>query len=489
MPTKEMTTYNPDQVNVASTPSCPCCRIYYLENLFLPVAPPPSTTSDENNKVTNKDNVSRTTIALSNSESTSSQLGAAADDDGAATTAVSHTHNNNNNEITSPIACWELLLPQQSITSDMNEQNSSLLWQQQPSSATTTTSTTTSDESHVPTSSKMPIVLVDTHVHAHLRREPDALYHYMVKEGNHQTLDENTTTMAATVTAAAPAAIVSVTCAVHADDWESCLQYVAAAAAETKTTTSGLHHRVVPALGVHPWYLADLSDHWCEDLERLLQLHPRCMVGEVGLCKVAQFVRTYPAGKTAALQLQRDVMWKQLQLAVQYQRPVSIHCVQQQGVLLEMLQQLSASTAATETGKSQPTLPPAMALHSFTGTAHHVKQLLAWEKQVTGCEIDNDDVADDATTRRPPLLYFGFSHLINVRMCSSDKSRRQTEQAIRAVPKHRLLAESDVHHSSNVAVGTAGAIAYLALARGESIQVMADITRRNGLRFLQSLLV
>jgi len=87
-----------------------------------------------------------------------------------------------------------------------------------------------------------------------------------------------------------------------------------------------------------------------------------------------------------------------------------------------MLQQLSASTAATATGECHPTLPPAMALHSFTGTAHHVKQLLAWEKQVTGCEIDNDDVVDDAT-RRPALLYFGFSHLINVRMCLSDKSR------------------------------------------------------------------
>jgi len=43
------------------------------------------------------------------------------------------------------------------------------------------------------------------------------------------------------------------------------------------------------------------------------------MVGEVALCKVAQFVHTYPTGKTAALQLQCDVMWKQLQLAVQYQ--------------------------------------------------------------------------------------------------------------------------------------------------------------------------
>jgi len=146
------------------------------------------------------------------------------------------------------------------------------LLQQQPSSLTTMATTTMSDELNVPTSSKMLIVLVDMHGHAHLHREPDALYNYMVKEGNHQTLDKNTNTVAATVTAVAPAAIVSITCAVHPDDWESCLQYVAvaaaaAAAAETKTTTSGLHHRVVPALGVHPWYLADLSDHWFEDLE------------------------------------------------------------------------------------------------------------------------------------------------------------------------------------------------------------------------------
>jgi len=58
-----------------------------------------------------------------------------------------------------------------------------------------------------------------------------------------------------------------------------------------------------------------------------------------------------------------------------------------------MLQQLSASTATA--AKSKPVLPPAMALHSFMGTVHHVKLLLAWEKQITGCEVNNDDVIDD----------------------------------------------------------------------------------------------
>jgi Tat protein secretion system quality control protein TatD with DNase activity len=95
-------------------------------------------------------------------------------------------------------------------------------------------------------------------------------------------------------------------------------------------------------------------------------------------------------------------------------------------------------------------------------------------------------------------------------MSSSEKSRRQTIQAICQVPTNRLLAESDVHSSRHVAAGTAGAVAYIAWAlqsnattggsnndnnnnnnnnNNKSIQVMsietvAQWTTQNAMRFL-----
>ena len=175
-------------------------------------------------------------------------------------------------------------------------------------------------------------LLVDTHGHAHLHRESSDLYRLPSSES-----------------------AVSLTCSVHPSDWNACLEYAAASSWR------------MAAVGVHPWYLADLPVTWLDDLETLLKTHSGCMVGEIGLCKMARFVRSYPDGKKAALELQRTVFVQQLRLAAAYHRPVSIHCVNQQGVLIEIFKQEGAN------------LPPAMALHSFSGTAHHVKMLLQWE--------------------------------------------------------------------------------------------------------------
>lgn len=186
--------------------------------------------------------------------------------------------------------------------------------------------------------------LVDTHGHAHLQRHQDDEeekneYH------NAQDVDNDTNPCNPFNN------IVSLTCSVAPSDWLDCLKY----AAQYK------HRRA--AIGVHPWYLNELlvnnneisrndddadtvesntqlNPTWLSDMESLLQQHPGCMIGEIGLCKMARFVRTYPGGKTQALQLQRHVLEQQLKLAVQYQRPASIHCVQQQGVLLDLFRHL-----------------------------------------------------------------------------------------------------------------------------------------------------
>jgi Tat protein secretion system quality control protein TatD with DNase activity len=269
-------------------------------------------------------------------------------------------------------------------------------------------------------------VIVDTHGHAHLERG--------VQESYKMENAPNTS-------------LVSLSCAVEPADWQACIDYA---------STSD---NILCGLGVHPWYLPDLPEDYLSRLEGLLQQHPTVMVGEIGLCKIARFVRTYPGGKSAALELQRTVFTQQLKLAAKYKRPVSVHCVDQHGVLMQILEELAPGD-----------LPPAIGMHSYTGTAHHVDQLVKFEKR------------NSSTTK----IYFGFSHLVNFEMCFSNKSRRQGIDAIRAVPFDRLMSESDVHASGDVAVGTAGAISYLAYALSKPVTEVAVQTAKNGIAFLRN---
>lgn len=291
-----------------------------------------------------------------------------------------------------------------------------------------------------------PLVLVDTHGHAHLQRD------YVENANNDSTESVYHIAMDDSKPAVT---LFSITCAVEEADWDTCITYA-----------SQSTHRIA-ALGIHPWYLAKVADAldadgWLVRLEQLLQKHPGVMVGEIGLCKVAKFVRTYAPGKAAALALQRRVFQAQLRLAIQYHRPVSIHCVHQQSVLLDVLRETISNEAC----------PAAVALHSFTGTAHHVRQLLQWEATLE---------------RTEPLLYFGFSHAVNDAMCTADKARRQGRDAVRAVPIQRLLVESDVHAPSDVLGGTMGAAAYVAAIRDESIAITVRATTQNALRFCKSI--
>jgi len=336
--------------------------------------------------------------------------------------------------------------------------------------------------------------LVDTHGHAHLERNDES------SSKLYRDDDDDDAPNTEKKHDVSSSRMIRVSCAVERADWDACLAYAA----------QSPNH--VAALGIHPWYLEGLvtttddnneeeeqdSDQWLRQLEERLQQHPRVLVGEIGLCKQARFLRTYAKGKPAALELQRRVFVRQLELAVKYRRPVSIHCVNQQGVLLEIFRQHLCGGQ----------LPPAVALHSFTGTAHHVQQLLKWEAEVLSQKTkkessspSKEEASSSSSSTTTPLLYFGFSHTVNYAMCSSDKARRQGLEAVRAVPRDRLLAESDVHAPRDVAVGTAGAIAYMAMALledGEDAEdadqvssmmlTVADLTTRNGLAFLGGLI-
>jgi TatD DNase family protein len=85
---------------------------------------------------------------------------------------------------------------------------------------------------------------------------------------------------------------------------------------------------VLPSFGYHPWYLHERTPDWLKNLERYLDAVPSA-VGEIGLD------RWKPDLPYAG---QEEAFLAQLSLAAQRNLPVSIHCLQAWGRLLELLQ-------------------------------------------------------------------------------------------------------------------------------------------------------
>ena len=240
---------------------------------------------------------------------------------------------------------------------------------------------------------------------------------------------------------------------------------------------------------------------WLIDLETHLSEHPRLIIGEIGLCKMAQFVREFTkdkGGKAAALQLQKPVFSRQLQLAARWSRPVTVHCVDSHRIFMEtlwdILRQVKEDSYTEEVRvdvkkRWRTAFQSAIAMHLFTGTAHQVSKILAFERALLHPE-EEDEVGSNnrqCEDGNAILFYFGVSHSINYLMHTNEKERKKGMEAVRSIPEDRLLVESDVHSDVDVTLGTAGAVAYAAHARAGRIEDVAELCVANGLRFLNSL--
>lgn len=97
--------------------------------------------------------------------------------------------------------------------------------------------------------------------------------------------------------------------------------------------------RVLPSFGYHPWYVRERTPDWHHELTRFLDAAPSA-VGEIGLDKWILEPRQALAGNLkspAPLPEQEEVFVWQLRLAAERNLPVSIHCLQAWGAMLEIL--------------------------------------------------------------------------------------------------------------------------------------------------------
>lgn len=107
---------------------------------------------------------------------------------------------------------------------------------------------------------------------------------------------------------------------------------------------------VIPCFGLHPWRVGNAAEDWRDKLERWLGAFPQAGVGEVGLDR---WIRGHDVKR------QKDVFLAQLELAANLRRPLSLHCLQAWGTLLECLRTADLSAGCL--------------LHSYGGPVEMVR--------------------------------------------------------------------------------------------------------------------
>ncbi|MDZ4405254.1 TatD family hydrolase [Prosthecobacter sp.] len=91
------------------------------------------------------------------------------------------------------------------------------------------------------------------------------------------------------------------------------------------------HTWIRPAFGLHPWYVKKRTARWLEILRQYLLDQPNAVVGEIGLDRWI---------KNPDIDAQLECFRSQLALAVEFDRPATIHCLRAFGLLEQTLRSM-----------------------------------------------------------------------------------------------------------------------------------------------------
>jgi len=134
-------------------------------------------------------------------------------------------------------------------------------------------------------------------------------------------------------------------CGTTPDDWE----------AVNRLAHATLPFVLVPAFGVHPWYVRHLPANWFEALEAHLDNNPAAAIGEIGLDGVLDDI---------PMDLQEKVLMRQVQLAERLRRPVVLHGARAWGRLADVLQPQARRLSG-------------FVVHGFGGSLEILKRMLS----------------------------------------------------------------------------------------------------------------
>ncbi|KAG2171691.1 hypothetical protein INT43_008071 [Umbelopsis isabellina] len=281
---------------------------------------------------------------------------------------------------------------------------------------------------------------------------------------------------------------------VREQDWDVVKKVVD----QCKINDTDIIGKCVPSFGVHPWYshlvrgpsqsqtetneqyyerilvskngiekmdlikhLPTPSDAWLQTLRANLEKYPTALVGEIGFDRSA---RLLPAGADhwhgvrptevrCSPEHQLEIVSKQLDLARELNRSVSMHCVQAHGMVIDLLLK-----KANEWRKTDMKRHFRICLHSYGGSPGTLPSLF--------------DI------KRPMKVYMSFSVAINGRLGN------KLLQLIEKVPDDRLLIESDYNTPKGIDEAMADISRIVAKAKGWTIEQVVRTCRNNWLEFI-----
>ena len=151
------------------------------------------------------------------------------------------------------------------------------------------------------------------------------------------------------------------------------------------------HRWIIPAFGLHPWFLKERSANWLDTLRRCLDANPGACIGEIGLDR---WIQDYDIAD------QEKVFTAQLQLAAERNLAASIHCLKAWGHLEDVL-------------KTNPRPVRGFLLHSYGGSAEMI----------------------------PPFVKLGAYFSISGYFAHDRKAAQR--EVFKKIPLDRLLVETD----------------------------------------------
>ena len=116
---------------------------------------------------------------------------------------------------------------------------------------------------------------------------------------------------------------------------------------------------VFPAYGIHPWYADTAEEGWEGRLREMLAKDPLATVGEIGVDGWVD---------SPAMEVQREVFMKQVEIAAELRRVMTVHCLKAWEELFSVMDEV-------------PEWPEKFLMHSFGGSIEIAERLLkigAW---------------------------------------------------------------------------------------------------------------
>jgi TatD DNase family protein len=205
------------------------------------------------------------------------------------------------------------------------------------------------------------------------------------------------------------------------------------------------HPSVLPSFGLHPWNVGNASPHWRAQLERALD-HARSSggtvaVGEVGLDRWI-LDRARPddsrlAGlRRAGLDEQIDAFAWQLALAAERNLPISIHCLDAWGHLLDVL-------------RRTPRPARGYLLHAYGGSAELAREFAALGGYFS---FNGSFLAPRQAAKRAVFATLPLDRVL----IETDAPAMPPPESLRAYSLPRLADGNPINHPANIGAIYAG---------------------------------